>query len=92
MVCAICAICAICAVELTTTSTTRELVGSLIEMASQTANLDLERIVGEINPNSPTALIQAARILHYCGKNNDELKSKLEACDTGKLTTQNLTI
>ena len=61
-------------------------------MASQTANLDLDRIVGEINPSSPIALVQAARILHYCGKMDDDLKSKLEACDTGKLTTQNLTI
>ena len=62
-------------------------------MASQTANLDLDRIVGEINPSSPTtALVQAARILHYCGKKDDDLKSKLEACDTGKLTTQNLTV
>ena len=61
-------------------------------MASQTTNLDLDRIVGEINPSSPTALVQAARILHYCGKKDDDLKSKLEACDTGKLTTQNLTV
>jgi hypothetical protein len=57
-------------------------------MESQTANTDLDRVVREVNPSSPSSLIQAARILHYCGKKDDDLKSNLEACNTGKLTTQ----
>ena len=61
-------------------------------MASQTANLDLDRIVGEVNPSSPTVLVQAAHILDYCGIKEGDLKSKLKDCNTGKLTTQHLTV
>ena len=55
------------------------------------ANMDLDdpvRTLAEsINPNNPR-LVQAARILDYCGKKGSDLKTKLEACNTGicKLT------
>ena len=49
--------------------------------------MDLDPVVKEvvesINPDSPANLLQAARILVYCGKEGDVLKTALEDCNTG---------
>ena len=63
----------------------------LIEMAisgpqNMESDLDpaVKEVVESINPHSPR-LLQAARILGYCGKKDDDLKTKLEACNTGNI-------
>ena len=45
-------------------------------------DLAVKEVVESINPDNPR-LLQAARILVYCGKKDDDLKTNLEACNTG---------
>ena len=41
-------------------------------------------VVDSINPDS-SELLQAACILDYCGKKGDDLKTELEACNSGTM-------